>query len=166
MGLSIYNSQSAGQYICAFAPLVPIMYLDTAVDSVLKGLGKQLYCMKVNILDSTLSLLLVLILVPKFGIWGYVACVYIAETVNASLSIGKMITETKIRINPMWIVRPLASIFISTTIVRFFTLYCPSFDTTYFKILSTCVLYSVLIVPKISFFYKKSYKTEKAHFTP
>ncbi|MBQ4066286.1 MAG: oligosaccharide flippase family protein, partial [Clostridia bacterium] len=30
MGLGIYNSADAGKYIAAFAPLVPVMYLDTA----------------------------------------------------------------------------------------------------------------------------------------
>lgn len=166
MGLSIYNNASAGQYICAFAPLVPVMYLDTAVDSVLKGLGQQLYCMKVNILDSTLSLILVLLLVPKFGTWGYVACVYAAEIVNATLSIGKMLSETKIRIPLLWVARPLFAILVSTTAVKLMTSYYPLFDTSLFEILATSGIYSVLIVPKSSFFSKKSYKTEKATITP
>ena len=155
MGLSIYNSASAGKYISAFAPLVPVMYLDTAVDSVLKGLGKQLYCMKVNILDSSLSLILVLILVPKFGTWGYVACVYVAEIVNAALSIGKMLSETKIHIPLLWIVRPMLAILIATTAVRLFTSYYPVFDTASFEIFITFILYSVTIVPKSSFFTKE-----------
>ncbi len=166
MGQSIYSSAEAGKYICAFAPLVPVMYLDTAVDSVLKGIGKQLYCMKVNILDSTLSLILVLILVPKFGPTGYIVCVYIAELVNAALSIGKMVRETDISFSPLWIVRPVLSVFISTSFMRLLCDILPFFDLTFLKIIFSALIYSALIIPKASFFSKKSYKREKASITP
>ncbi|MBE6587214.1 MAG: hypothetical protein E7647_02220 [Ruminococcaceae bacterium] len=166
MGISVYSSPQAGKYVCAFAPLVPVMYLDTAVDSVLKGLGKQLYCMKVNILDSILSLVLVLILVPRLGTWGYVICVYVAELVNATLSIGKMILETRIRISPSVILRPLFAILVSTTAVRIFTSYFEAFDSSFTEIILTAVIYSALIIPKATFLTQKSYKREKTQFTP
>jgi stage V sporulation protein B len=35
-----------------FAPLVPIMYVDTVVDSMLKGLGEQVSSMRFNIIDA------------------------------------------------------------------------------------------------------------------
>lgn len=165
LGVSIYNNSESGRYICAFGPLVPIMYLDTAVDSVLKGLGKQFYCMKVNILDSTLSLLLVLLLVPKFGTWGYVVCVYIAELVNASFSIVKMLSETKTRVSPLWILIPLLSILIAASFVRIIVSFVPALDSTIFKILTTALIYSVIIIPKSLFLKKKSYKREKALVT-
>lgn len=166
MGQSIYSNGEAGRYIRAFAPLVPVMYLDTAVDSVLKGIGKQLYCMKVNIADSFLSLVLVLILVPKFGTSGYVVCVYAAELINAALSIGKMITETKAKISPSWILRPLCSILISVISVKLISSYFSFFDETYLKLPLCVLVYSALIIPKGVFFIKKSYKREKATITP
>ena len=48
LGLALYNSAETGNLIALFAPLVPVMYLDTATDSVLKGLDEQVYCMKIN----------------------------------------------------------------------------------------------------------------------
>ena len=45
--------------------------------------------MKVNILDSAVSALLVWVIVPGFGISGYVAVIYIAEVLNAALSIAR-----------------------------------------------------------------------------
>lgn len=165
MGKSIYSSSEAGKYICAFAPLVPVMYLDTAVDSVLKGIGKQLYCMKVNIIDSLLSLILVLILVPKFGTNGYVICVYVAEAVNFTLSFLKMLSETKIRISPIWLIRPALSIMISTFSVRLITSYFTFLDETFIEIFLTAVIYSALIIPKDTFKRQKSYKRENPLFT-
>lgn len=161
LGLSVYKSAEAGRYICAFGPLVPIMYLDTAVDSVLKGVGEQFYCMKVNIIDATLSLILVLILVPEFGTWGYVICVYCAEMVNAALSIGKMLKVTEITFSPLWLLKPLICILISATLVRYIALNISFFDTTSLKILITGLIYSALIIPKGQYLRKKSYKTEK-----
>ncbi|MBE6715020.1 MAG: hypothetical protein E7575_07065 [Ruminococcaceae bacterium] len=161
MGTGIYNNPTAGTYICAIAPLVPVMYLDTAVDSVLKGLGQQFYCMKVNIIDASLSLLLVLILVPRFGTYGYIACVYIAEIVNAALSIWKMLSCTGIKIPPIWILKPLLSVMVSATAVKALCSYFPIFDITFAKILLTFLFYSAFIIPKGIKISKKSYKTEK-----
>ena len=53
--------------------------------------------MKVNIADSLLSVALVCILVPKLGIVGYIITIYIAEIVNASLSIARLIKITAFR---------------------------------------------------------------------
>ena len=109
-GLSVYNSAEAGKYIAMIAPLIPIMYLDTSVDFVLKGLGEQVYTMGVNILDATLSLTLVLILVPRFGLVGYIASVYLVEIVNCALSLGRLIHVTSLSVKTGWIIRPLISV--------------------------------------------------------
>ena len=91
LGMAIYDSRDAGEYIRIMAPLIPFMYLDHAVDSILKGLGEQLYCMKVNILDAAMCTLLVYLLCPIIGIYGYIVTIYIAETVNMSLSLARLI---------------------------------------------------------------------------
>ena len=98
LGLLIYKSATAGKYICMLAPLVPLMYLDMTVDGMLKGLGQQLYCMRVNILDAAVSILLVSVLLSKFGIAGYIACIYITETMNVALSVGRLLHITGARL--------------------------------------------------------------------
>ncbi len=94
-GNILFQNDSSAKYIALLAPLVPIMYLDTSVDSILKGLGYQFYSMVINIVDASLSVILVLILLPRFGIWGYIMTVYFTETVNATLSITKLLLVTK-----------------------------------------------------------------------
>lgn len=90
LGLLIYDNADAGEFIRVMAPLIPVMYLDHAVDAILKGLGEQLYCMKVNILDAAMCTLFVYLLCPRIGIWGYVLTIYIAEVANASLSLWRL----------------------------------------------------------------------------
>ena len=73
-----------------FAPLIPVMYLDTAADAVLKGLDEQVYCMKINILDAAFSLLMVFFFVPRMGAAGYVLTVFLSECFNTLLSILRL----------------------------------------------------------------------------
>lgn len=108
LGYFIYNSADAGEFIRIMAPLIPVMYMDHAVDSMLKGLGEQLYSMKVNILDAAMCALLVFILCPKIGIYGYVVTIYVSEVINASLSLARLLKVTKFASKPVsWLLRPL-----------------------------------------------------------
>jgi stage V sporulation protein B len=111
LGMLIYQNRDAGEFIRIMAPLVPLMYLDHAVDSILKGLGEQLYCMKVNILDAAMSALLVFLLCGRIGIYGYIATIYISEIVNLSLSFARLLRVSDFKANVIdWIIKPIVSI--------------------------------------------------------
>ena len=120
IGAALYPNSDAGYYIRILAPLIPIMYLDTATDAMMKGLGEQLYSMKINIADAAISLLLVLVLVPRFGICGYIITIYISELFNTVCSITHLlvISKTPVRICK-WVYKPLLCIVVATAIVRF-----------------------------------------------
>ena len=86
LGLLLYRSREAGELIRALAPLVIVMYLDTVVDGMLKGLGLQLDSMLINLADACLTLLAVWFLLPRFGVPAYVAILYGSECFNFLLS--------------------------------------------------------------------------------
>ncbi len=90
LGYIVYNSHSAGKYIGMIAPIVPIMYLDHVTDSMLKGIGEQVYSMWVNISDSCISIILVWFLIPKMGISGYAVVIMVMEAYNFILSILRL----------------------------------------------------------------------------
>ena len=120
LGNTIYPDTDAGRYIRMIAPLIPVMYLDTATDALLKGLGQQVYSMGVNIVDSLLSVILVIVLLPKFGIEGYVMTVYFTELINATLSITRLLLVTHFKPRVMQIVlKPLACVVTSGVIVSY-----------------------------------------------
>ncbi len=120
LGDMIYPGTEAGRYIKMIAPLIPIMYLDTAVDAILKGLGEQVYSMGVNIVDSTLSVILVFFLLPSFGIQGYIITVYFTELVNATLSLTRLLTVTQIKPRVFTrVIKPLAAIVITASAVKY-----------------------------------------------
>ena len=86
LGYVIYRSYDAGYYISTLSFVVPIMYLDHVTDSMLKGIGEQVFSMWVNITDSLLSVLLVWLLIPRMGIMGYAVVIVIMEGYNFLLS--------------------------------------------------------------------------------
>lgn len=127
MGLAVYGSESVGNLICVAAPLIPVMYTDMAVDCVLKGIGEQLACMKINIIDSASSLMLVMLLVPIFGLRGYIASVYFCEILNFVLSLrllGRSVGS--IAISSRYIVAPM--------LISLFSLACVRLLVTYLNI--------------------------------
>lgn len=119
IGNFIYGNSEASLYIKLLAPLVPLMYLDGAVDSMLKGLNEQIYTMRVNITDSLLSVILIIVLLPLFGINGYVVVIFITELINTSFSILRLLNLTKIK-TPIfsWVIIPVLLISICTVVTR------------------------------------------------
>lgn len=100
LALVIYHSSEAETYIRLFAWLVPIMYLDTVTDGCLKGLGEHLWSMIINIADSALSVLLVILLLPKYALGGYIAIICFTELFNFVLSVYRLRKVSSLRIAP------------------------------------------------------------------
>ena len=98
LGILVYKSAEAAKYIRIFAPLVPVMYLDTTVDGMLKGLGQQLHSMFYNIIDASLSVFLVWSLMPGIGLNGYVICVFVTEIINLAFSLTRLLTVTEAKL--------------------------------------------------------------------
>jgi len=101
LGMLLYNSAEAGSYIRQLAPLIPIMYVDSSVDAVLKGMGEQVYSMNVNIIDAGVSVLLVWLLLPRMGLAGYVVAIYVTETLNTTLSLCRMLRMSRMPVK-LW----------------------------------------------------------------
>jgi stage V sporulation protein B len=87
LGQLLYSNADAAFYIKVLSPLVTVMYLDHLADGILKGIDQQNSVMAYNLLDSSLSVILVLTLVPAIGINGYVITIYITDFVIFSRSL-------------------------------------------------------------------------------
>ena len=95
----IYNDTNVVHFIKLLAPLIILMYIDTIVDGILKGLNEQVAVMKCNILDLFLSTFLLYILLPIMGINGYIVVLYVSEILNTTISVIQLIKVSKIKIN-------------------------------------------------------------------
>lgn len=119
LGEVLFKSDTAGTYIKILAPLVTVMYLDTAVDGMLKGLNEQMATMRYNIIDALTCVVLVWILVPQMGVKGYLLVIFISEIINAALSVNRLITVTEIEVNfKDWVIKPVLAATLSCGIIR------------------------------------------------
>lgn len=87
----IYKNTSSSIYIKMLAPLAIFIYIDTVVDSVLRGLDAQVGVMIINILDLIISVGFIFFAVPYLGINGYIISIYLSEILNFIISLYLLI---------------------------------------------------------------------------
>ncbi len=90
LGQKVYGSVEAGKYIRIFALLVPIMYTDMMTDGCLKGLGQHVWSMGFNIADALLGVVLVIIVLPRYSLSGYIFIIFFEEIFNFALSTWRL----------------------------------------------------------------------------
>lgn len=121
LGLVIYNNLETGYFFKILAPLIFFMYIDNIIDSILKGLNKQVGVMFCNILDLSITTCCIYFLLPLWGINGYVFSIFVSELLNFSISLFQMIKYSKIKPNfTDWIVIPIICSLISYFIIYIF----------------------------------------------
>ena len=105
---ALFGSAEAGRYLSLLAPVIPFMYLDSVVDSILKGLNEQTSYFIFNTIDSTLRILLTIFLLPSMGIVGAAAVIITSELINTLMSLLRLVKITSFRIRIWWdIIVPL-----------------------------------------------------------
>lgn len=119
IGAAVSQNPDVGVYIRLLAPVVPVMYLDTAVDCMLKGMDEQLAVMRYNVADAAISMVLVYLLLPVLGIKGYILVIVLSEVFNFSLSLGRLIRVAKFEVDiTERVVKPLLCAAISVLAAR------------------------------------------------
>ena len=100
LGQLIYHTAGVGGYIRLFALLVPFMYVDIVTDGCLKGLGQMLWSMCFNVAESLVGVLLVVTLLPRWALNGYIAVLFFCEIFNFTLSITRLRRVARFRLWP------------------------------------------------------------------
>ena len=83
---ALYKTTDAGNYLKWYAVLAPMLYCDTIIDAITKGLGQQQICVRNNIITSAMDVILLFILLPKYGMVGYYFSFLITHLINLILS--------------------------------------------------------------------------------
>ena len=107
--MSLYQSHLAGEYLAAYALLVPMLYCDAIIDAINKGLGLQKICVRINIFTAALDVLGLYLLLPKWGMRGYFLSFFLTHLINAGLSLGLLVKRTGVRIRPYILFLPIAA---------------------------------------------------------
>ena len=72
----LYDNAAAGGLLTLLTPLLPLLYVESICDSLLKGLGRQGATLVIETVDSALRILGILLLLPRLGMMGYVVILY------------------------------------------------------------------------------------------
>ena len=92
--MALYQNADAGRYLKWFSLLLPMLYCDAITDAMVKGLGQQKASVRYNILTSTLDVIFLYLLLPRYGIAGYFASFLITHLINFGLSIRRLMKIT------------------------------------------------------------------------
>lgn len=87
LGTLIYNSSQVSGMLLMLAPIIPFMYLDSICDGLLKGLGLQKTVFYHNCVDSGLRIILVALIVPRFGINGFIGVMAFSNILISMLNL-------------------------------------------------------------------------------
>ena len=145
----IYHDRDVGNMLLWLAPLAPIMYLESVVVGILKGLDQQTHSLFYSILDSGSRILLIVLFVPHYGIYGFYSVMVVSNLLTCLLNTGRMckVTALKICIGK-WIMRPLIALVIScgiSTLISRYTLLI-SKDAMVYCITNIFIIVAVYII--------------------
>lgn len=111
-GLSFFHNESAGSYMMILSWLCPFLYLSTALNSIINGLGKAHITFINTIISLGIRILFLCFLVPKKGLYGYLLGFLVSQIVIVLLdyfSLKRFITITLNSID--WILKPSCILF-------------------------------------------------------
>ncbi|OJU16147.1 MAG: hypothetical protein BGN88_03345 [Clostridiales bacterium 43-6] len=94
---AIYGNYDTAFYLKILSPLIPLMYLDSIVDSILKGMNQQVGLLKINVFDSVTRIIFIFFLIPAFGIYGLIIVLFYSNILNPMLSLLKLIKVSQLR---------------------------------------------------------------------
>ena len=115
LSAAIYNGDpQVTFFLQLLAPLIPVMYLDHAVDCMLKGLNEQVSSMRYNIIDAAICVVMVYTLLPVWGINGYIVVIFVSELFNTFLSVRRLVVVANFRVRAGdWVVKPILCILLA-----------------------------------------------------
>lgn len=142
ISLLIYQNTNTSSYLVLLCPILLFMYLDNIVDSMLKGLDKQLAVMGCNIMDLFISIFCIYFLLPIFGIDGFILTIFISELFNSTISILQLRKATNFRIDFFnWIFKPFLGICFSFFCTQLLGNIFPFLNSFFFSLFSYFIFY-------------------------
>lgn len=147
LGTELFNSEEVSILLKVLAPLIPFIYLDRIVDGSLNALDEQVVTLKYNLIDMFVRISAITILIPRYGIKGFILVLFISTTLNTSLGLYKILKVTKLHFKIFdWIIKPGICITLSSYATKII-LYCLHIqDLLSATIIIDIVLYFIMLI--------------------
>ena len=106
----LYNSSEAGFYLQVLGPAMPLMYLESMVDGAMKGIGEQKASFRYSVWDSILRIVGVVVLLPRFGMRGFLFVILLSSTYTCFANTGRLLHCSAMRLRFWrWLGAPIAA---------------------------------------------------------
>lgn len=89
----LYDSEEAGAYLVILGPAMPLMYLESMVDGAMKGIGEQKAVFRYSMWDSCLRIAGVLVLLPRFGMKGFLFIILLSSVYTCAANTGRLLSS-------------------------------------------------------------------------
>ncbi len=86
LGAFMFHSDIAGEYIVKLSFICPLLYLSSALNSILNGKGKTIQCLITQVLGLSIRIVFLWFFIPNFGIGSYILGLIISQFVSTLLS--------------------------------------------------------------------------------
>ena len=87
IGITLFGSPTAGKFILTLAWICPFLYTNSALSSVINGLGKTSSTLFINTFSLLIRIAGVFYAIPLFGIQGYLWGLLISQLAATLLSV-------------------------------------------------------------------------------
>lgn len=96
--LKLYGNADAGTQLALYSIMIPMLYCDAIIDAMTKGLGQQKACVRYNIISSSLDVVFLFLLLPKYGMHGYYFSFLVTHGLNFLLSLRRLVRITGVKL--------------------------------------------------------------------
>lgn len=127
LGILVYHNELAGSLLTTIAWLCPFLYVTTTLSSIINGLGLAHLTFVSSVIGLSLRIVLILVLVPAQGIYGYLISFLVSQLVMTFFE-GYIVTKhTKPEYDVLnMIVKPGITIALTTSFAKRCYQYLPS----------------------------------------
>ena len=142
--IQLYSNSEAGIFLKRYALLIPVLYCDAITDAMIKGLGQQKISVRYNIITNIMDVVFLYLLLPRFGMEGYLFSFLVTHLVNFGLSLRRLLKITgehiPIRIPIFSIAAAAGSIWAASHLSY------PGLQAFTYPVLLVCALYLLNII--------------------
>ncbi len=108
LGRLLYGDDMVGLLLQILGPLTPVMYLDSVATGMLKGINEQVHSLWYSVADSAVRITLIWLLLPRFGITGFLFVMLVSNLLTCLLSTHRLLVKSDTAMQWMrWVLCPL-----------------------------------------------------------
>ncbi len=145
----LYKDELVGHFIRTLSLVIPFMYLESIISGTLSALDLQTKTLTYNAVNSVLRIILVLYVVPHYGISAFLTIMLLSNIFTSTLCFINLYKKTHFPIDAKsFFIKPVFSV-VASVLLGFFI--CPSSNSLLCLVIKTVVFSSAFLLFTILF---------------